>query len=143
VFAHPQRGTPLQPQWFKGALRAAMVTAGIDRIPEFTHRDAAGRRRGGFRPFHDQRHSSLTHSAAAGTGEIALMTSAGHGSISITKRYLHLAGTVFRDEAEALERRLLGGQLSTELSTDLAAPHRTSADMNGRNEAEPNAADVR
>jgi hypothetical protein len=25
-----------------------------------------------------------------------------------TRIYLHLAGTVFRDEAEALERRLLG-----------------------------------
>jgi hypothetical protein len=25
-----------------------------------------------------------------------------------TKQYLHLAGTVFRDEAAALERRLLG-----------------------------------
>jgi hypothetical protein len=34
-----------------------------------------------------------------------------------TKRYLHLAGIFFRDEAEALERRLLGAvQLSTDLS---------------------------
>ena len=32
---------------------------------------------------------------------------AGHASMTTTKRYLHLAGIVFRDEAEALERRLL------------------------------------
>ncbi len=35
------------------------------------------------------------------------MTKAGHASMATTKRYLHLAGTVFRDEADALERRLL------------------------------------
>ncbi len=28
--------------------------------------------------------------------------------MATTKRYLHLAGTVFRDEADALERRVLG-----------------------------------
>jgi hypothetical protein len=72
-----------------------------------------------------------------------LMTAAGHGSISITKRYLHLAGTVFRDEAEALERRLLGGQPSTELSTNLTAPDSTSVDLTGRSEAESHAADLR
>jgi hypothetical protein len=71
------------------------------------------------------------------------MTAAGHGSINITKRYMHLAGTVFRDEAEALERRLLGGQPSTESSTNLAAPHGTSAELNARSEAESHAADVR
>jgi hypothetical protein len=27
-----------------------------------------------------------------------------------TKRYLHLAGVVFKEEADALERRLLGGE---------------------------------
>jgi hypothetical protein len=30
--------------------------------------------------------------------------------MSTTKGYLHLAGVVFRDEASALERRLLGVQ---------------------------------
>jgi hypothetical protein len=41
-----------------------------------------------------------------------------------TKTYLHLAGTVFRDEADALERRLL----STEPSTNLSAPESVSGD---------------
>ena len=44
-----------------------------------------------------------------GSSPIAVMTKAGHANMSTTKRYLHLAGVVFRDEADALERRLLGG----------------------------------
>jgi hypothetical protein len=35
-----------------------------------------------------------------------LMARAGHSSMATTKGYLHLAGVVFRDEADALERRL-------------------------------------
>ena len=58
-------------------------------------------------PFHDLRHSSLTNGAAAGEQPIALMARAGHRSMSTTKGYLHLAGVVFLDEADALERRLL------------------------------------
>ena len=46
--------------------------------------------------------------AAAGSGAIAVMAKVGHASMTTTKRYLHLAGVVFRDEAVALERRLLG-----------------------------------
>ena len=38
---------------------------------------------------------------------IALMARAGHSSMATTKGYLHLAGVGFRDEADALERRLL------------------------------------
>jgi hypothetical protein len=36
------------------------------------------------------------------------MTKAGHASMATTKRYPRLAGTVLPDEADALERRLLG-----------------------------------
>jgi hypothetical protein len=36
------------------------------------------------------------------------MATAGHRSMSTTKQYLHLAGVVFRQDADALERRLLG-----------------------------------
>jgi hypothetical protein len=38
------------------------------------------------------------------------MAKAGHANMSTTQRYLHLAGVVFRDEADALEDRLLGGR---------------------------------
>jgi hypothetical protein len=40
---------------------------------------------------------------------IAVMTKAGHANMSTTQTYLHLAGVIFRDEADALELRLLGG----------------------------------
>lgn len=36
------------------------------------------------------------------------MARAGHRSMATTNQYLHLAGVVFRDEAAALEERLLG-----------------------------------
>ena len=36
------------------------------------------------------------------------MATAGHRSMQTTKQYVHLAGVVFRDEADALSRRLLG-----------------------------------
>jgi hypothetical protein len=36
------------------------------------------------------------------------MAKAGHSDMKTTRIYLHLAGTVFREEAAALERRLLG-----------------------------------
>jgi len=44
------------------------------------------------------------------------MARAGHANMSTTNQYVHLAGTVFRDEAAALERRLLGTGVSTDLS---------------------------
>jgi hypothetical protein len=58
------------------------------------------------------------------------MTKAGHASMSTTKRYLHLAGAVFRDEAAALENRY---GLSTPVSTHLSEPEPTSNDENGSN----------
>ena len=48
--------------------------------------------------------------------------------MSTTKRYLHLAGQTFPEEAAALERRLLGG-VSTEVSTDVGEPQETSPDL--------------
>ncbi len=39
------------------------------------------------------------------------MTKARHSDMKTTKRYLHLGGVVFRDEAAALERRLLGHEV--------------------------------
>jgi hypothetical protein len=46
--------------------------------------------------------------AAAGMGPGALQARAGHTSISTTRLYIDLAGQSFREEAELLERRLLG-----------------------------------
>lgn len=40
-------------------------------------------------------------------GKPHFLASISSKSMSTTKTYLHLAGVVFRDEADALERRLL------------------------------------
>ena len=123
VFCHPERGTVYRAETFKEALTEALAAAKVDKRP---------------RPFHDLRHTAITNDAAAGSSPIAVMTKAGHANMATTKRYMHLAGVVFRDEAAALERRL---GLSTEPSTDLSAPERTSADLAALNGAETHAAD--
>jgi hypothetical protein len=66
------------------------------------------------------------------------MTKAGHSNMKTTQAYMHLAGTVFRNEAEALERRLLG----VEPSTNLTSPERVEADLAPLGEAESEAADA-
>jgi integrase len=113
VFCHPERGTTYRPETFKDALTAALAAAGVDKQP---------------RAFHDLRHTAITNDAAAGSSPIAVMAKAGHADMATTKRYMHLAGVVFRDEADALERRL---GLSTEPSTRPGAPQRTSDDSLG------------
>jgi integrase len=77
---------------FNDALRAALMASGIE---------------GRVRAFHDLRHTAITNDAAAGANPVALMTKAGHADMKTTKSYMHMAGVVFRDEADALERRLL------------------------------------
>ena len=96
VFVHPERGSMYGYETFSGALRAAYAAAGLE-YPE------------GMRPFHDLRVTSITNDAIAGANPVALMTKAGHANMATTRRYLRLAGVVFAKEAEALERRLLGG----------------------------------
>jgi integrase len=113
VFCHPERGTIYRAETFKAALTEALKAAGVGKSPC---------------PFHDLRHTAITNDAAAGSSPIAVMTKAGHANMTTTKSYLHLAGVVFRDEAEALERRLLTGSSAVESSTDLSAPGRLSAD---------------
>jgi integrase len=125
VFCHPERGTVYRAETFKDALTAALKAAGVDKQ---------------LRAFHDLRHTAITNDAAAGSSPIAVMAKAGHANMATTKRYLHLAGVVFRDEADALERRLLG--LSTEPSTNLKAPERTEADLAALSEAEAQTADA-
>jgi integrase len=87
VFCHPHRGSKVDHEWHAGEFRTALKRAGVE---------------GYVRPFHDARHASLTNGAAAGDSPIALMSRAGHRSMQTTKTYLHLAGTVFPDEAAAL-----------------------------------------
>ena len=89
-----------------------------------------------MRPFHDLRHTGITDDAASGSSPIAVLTKAGHSDMRTTKRYLHLAGVVFRDEAERLERRYglrLSAESDTE-STSASAHERAERAAKTRNE---------
>ena len=68
-----------------------------------------------MRPFHDLRHTAITSDAASGASPIAVMSKAGHASMGTTKRYLNLAGVVFRDEAEAAPPRTDGAGATNSL----------------------------
>jgi integrase len=124
VFCHPEKGSVYRYTVFREALTAALAAAGVDAK---------------LRPFHDLRHASLTNGAAAGESPIALMTRAGHASMSTTRAYLHLAGTVFHDEAAALAERMLG---STSSSTNLSTPGMISGDAASLNQAENGLSDT-
>jgi integrase len=110
VFCHPKTGKRYSEKVFAEQHTAARKAAGITDY---------------VRPFHDLRHTALTNEAASGSSPIALMTKAGHTDMKTTRIYLHLAGTVFHDEAAALEARLFG---AVESSTDLREPEPTSRD---------------
>jgi integrase len=93
VFPNPRTGNPFDANRYGTLLRRALVAAGISDY---------------VRPSHDLRHTSITNSAAAGTGPEALMSRAGHTSYATTRRYVDLAGVSFRAAAERLERRIWG-----------------------------------
>jgi integrase len=94
VFGHPMKGTPLETGKFaKRYLKPALARAGIEKP---------------FRPFHDLRHTSLTHAAAAGNPQIYVQARAGHSQGSITERYMHAAQVLFPGAAEKSEARMFG-----------------------------------
>jgi hypothetical protein len=67
------------------------------------------------------RPTAITNDAAAGANPIALMTKAGHADMKTTRTYVHLAGVVFREEAERLEARLFGVEDSGRKSAETAS----------------------
>ncbi len=94
VFGHPTKGTPVDTSRLaKRYLKPALGRAGIERP---------------FRPFHDLRHTSLTHAAAAGNPQIYVQARAGHSQGSITERYMHAAQVLFPGAAERSEARMFG-----------------------------------
>jgi integrase len=103
VFCHPRLGSRYRAGAFAEAFEAARSKAGFADMT--------------IRPFHDLRHTYITNAAAAGMNAVALMTSAGHSDMKTTKRYMHLVGTVFHDDAESLGRRMLGGKTFYQPST--------------------------
>jgi integrase len=92
VFCHPQKGTPLDPSKLARVyLRPALRRAGITKP---------------FRPFHDLRHTALTHGAAAGNPAIYVQLKAGHSQALIIERYIHAAQVLFPGAAQLGEDRL-------------------------------------
>jgi hypothetical protein len=100
VFCDEARGTVYRAETFKAAVDAALAPAGITDY---------------VRPFHDLRHTAITNDA--GSTANAVTAKAGHRNMATTRTYLYLAGTVFREEAERLERSSSGIQFCTHLST--------------------------
>lgn len=102
VFAHPHLGGPLDPSSLaRNYLKPALHKAGITKP---------------FRPFHDLRHTSLTHTAAAGNPAIYVQHRAGHSSAAITERYLHASQIQFPGAAQRSEQRIFGNTLTEETS---------------------------
>jgi integrase len=92
VFCHRQLGTPLDPSKLARLyLTPAVKRAGITKP---------------FRPFHDLRHTAITHDAAAGNPQAYVQMKAGHSQGAITERYIHAAAVMFPGVADKAEARL-------------------------------------
>jgi integrase len=90
--ANRQLGTPLDPSKLaKTYMRPALKHAGISKP---------------FRPFHDLRHTALTHEAAAGNPHAYIQLKAGHAQGTITERYIHAAQVLFPGAAARGEERI-------------------------------------
>lgn len=100
VFGHPTKGTPIDTSKLaRRYFKPALTRAGIERP---------------FRPFHDLRHTSLTHAAAAGNPQIYVQARAGHSNGAITERYMHAAQILFPGAAERSEARMFGASRPSE-----------------------------
>ncbi len=77
-----------------GYMRKALKAAGIERP---------------LRPWHDLRHTALTHDAAAGNPAVYVQARAGDAQASMTERYVHAARVAFHGVAERAEDRVFAG----------------------------------
>jgi integrase len=94
AFCHPTLGSPLDgTKLSRTYLKPALKRAGITKH---------------FRPFHDARHTSITHEAAAGNPQAYVQLKAGHSQSSITERYIHAAQVRFPGAAAKGEARMFG-----------------------------------
>jgi integrase len=92
VFGHPALGTPVDPT----------------KLSRDYMRAEGGRDHEPFRPWHDLRHTALTHEAAAGNPHAYVQAKAGHSQSTITDRYIHAAQVLFPGAAEKAEARMFG-----------------------------------
>jgi integrase len=113
VFCHPETGRPLDPSRFSRAyLKPALRKVGIT---------------GSFRPFHDLRHTALTHEAAAGNPQVYVQMRAGHSQGAITERYIHAAQVLFPGAAQRGEERMFSvlNRTSREDGLEVVEPERS------------------
>jgi integrase len=100
VFGHSALGTPLDPSKLsRQYMRPALAKAGITKP---------------FRPWHDLRHTALTHEAAAGNPQAYVQLKAGHSQGTITERYIHAAQVLFPGAAAKAEARMFGASAERE-----------------------------
>jgi integrase len=96
VFGHPLLGTSLDPSKIsRGYMRSAPSRAGSTKP---------------FRPWHDLRHTALTHAAAAGNPQAYVQLKVGHSQGTIAERYIHAAQMLFPGAAAKAEARMFGAQ---------------------------------
>jgi integrase len=112
VFCHPQLGTPLDPSKLTSIYMCpALKRAGITKP---------------FRPFHDLRHTALTHEAAAGNPMSYIQLKAGHSQSAITERYIHAAQVLFPGAASKAEVQMFGPDTAPPADQSLgSSPTRT------------------
>jgi integrase len=90
----PALGSPLDPtKLTRDYMRPALRRAKIEKP---------------FRPWHDLRHTALTHEAAAGNPQAYVQLKAGHSQGAITERYIHAAQVLLPGAAARGEERVLG-----------------------------------
>jgi integrase len=93
VFCHPGTGRPLDlARLNERYMRPALRKAGLADT---------------FRPWHDQRHTALTFSAAVNLPYV-VKNQAGHASSTTTDRYVRLAGVHLEGAADRTEALLFG-----------------------------------
>ncbi len=98
VFPNPRTGNAYDIHTYGELWREVLKRAGITDY---------------LRPFHDGRHAAITNMAMTSRNSHSVQARAGHSSSQVTQRYIHLAGQLFRDDAEAAEARQLGVKQET------------------------------
>ena len=106
---HAGTGSPCRRRARRRVRGEPLPRGGVHRVLPPGARHPARPLQVGFRPWHDLRHTSLTHEAAAGNPQAYVQLKAGHSQGTITERYIHAAQVLFPGAASRGEERMFGG----------------------------------